>query len=131
MQQISLTANELEIMNVLWENQRPLSRSEIIQLSPNRSWKANSIHILLNKLMEKKAITVDGFVKTGKNYGRTFIPLISHDDYFLSQLEKDARHLNKSSKGFLAVFASLLGNETIDEDTLAELETMIENKKKG
>ena len=66
MSTLSLTNNELEIMELMWKMKRPLSRTEIIDLSPDRSWSANSIHILLNKLLEKEAIEVSGFVKTNK-----------------------------------------------------------------
>ena len=63
MSTLSLTNNELEIMELMWKMKRPLSRTEIIDLSPDRSWSASSIHILLNKLLEKEAIEVSGFVK--------------------------------------------------------------------
>jgi len=62
---IALTKNEQEIMDLLWKENKPLSRSDIINLSTERSWKASSIHILLNQLLEKGAICVNGFVKTG------------------------------------------------------------------
>ena len=80
MSTLSLTNNELEIMELMWKMKRPLSRTEIIDLSPDRSWSASSIHILLNKLLEKEAIEVSGFVKTNKNYGRTYSPLITQND---------------------------------------------------
>ena len=47
-----LTKSENEIMELLWKEGRPLSRSEIIELTPDRSWKPASIHILLNSKLE-------------------------------------------------------------------------------
>ncbi len=34
-----LTKNEMEVMELLWSKGRALSRSEIIELSTERSWK--------------------------------------------------------------------------------------------
>lgn len=48
-----LTKNELEIMDVLWENERPLSRGELMDLSNDKSWKNSSVHILLNSMLKK------------------------------------------------------------------------------
>ena len=48
-----LSKNEFEIMSLFWSENRPLSRSEIITLSPQKGWKERSIHILLNSLLEK------------------------------------------------------------------------------
>ena len=69
-----LTKSETEIMDLLWREDRPLSRSEIIDLTPERSWKPASIHILLNSMLDKGAIAVAGFVQSTKNYARTFSP---------------------------------------------------------
>lgn len=50
-----LTKSESEIMDLMWKEGRPLSRSEIIDLTPDRSWKPASIHILLNSMLDKGA----------------------------------------------------------------------------
>lgn len=50
---MELTKSELEIMNVIWDAKRPLTRGEILDLSVDKKWKDNSIHILLNRLLEK------------------------------------------------------------------------------
>ena len=52
MDKLTLTNNELEIMELLWTQGRPLSRTEIIELTPERSWSSKSIHIILNKLRQ-------------------------------------------------------------------------------
>ena len=36
---MELTKSELEVMNVLWQANRPLSRSEILTLSTSKTWK--------------------------------------------------------------------------------------------
>ena len=129
MQFITLTKNELEIMELMWEIKRPLSRSEIIELSPNRSWKASSIHILLNKMLEKGAIGVEGFIRTGKNYGRTYSPLITEDDYFMMQLKQSSFYTNLKSSATSKIFSALLNDKDIDDNVIEELEQMIAERK--
>ena len=67
-----LTQNELEIMDVLWEQKRPLSRGELLSLPENKTWMDSSIHILLNSLLRKGAIREAGYAKCGKTSGRVY-----------------------------------------------------------
>ena len=129
MHQISLTDNEMEIMELLWESKRPLSRAEIIEFTPNRSWSKSSIHILLNSLLGKEAIGVVGFVRTNKNFGRTYSPLISQEEYLISALKNSSCYKNNPS-ALPAVFAALLQDEEVDEEVLDELQKMIDERRK-
>ena len=79
---MDLTKSELEIMNVLWDAGRPLTRGEILELSVDKKWKDNSIHILLNRLLAKGAIAEGGFTRSGKSYGRLYEVQISGEDYY-------------------------------------------------
>ena len=79
---MELTKSELEIMNVLWDAGRPLTRGEILELSVDKKWKDNSIHILLNRLLSKGAIAEGGFTRSGKSYGRLYEPQISGEEYY-------------------------------------------------
>lgn len=77
-----LTRSELEIMDVLWAAQAPLSRSDLLERSDEKNWKDSSVHILLNGLLRKEAIREEGFVKRGKTYARTFVPTMTREEYF-------------------------------------------------
>lgn len=125
----SLTKNEQEIMNLLWLENRPLSRTEIIELSIDRSWKASSIHILLNQLLEKGAIEVDGFVKTGKNYGRTFSAAISQEEYQVNQFKNSVSYRQSKSTALVDLVSTLVQGEEIDDQTLNRLEAILEAKR--
>ena len=83
-----LSKSEQEIMDVLWAEGRPLSRAEILELSTEKSWKPSSIHILLNSLLDKQAIVVDGFSKTGSHYGRTFAPAFAEGEGMATQIKQ-------------------------------------------
>ena len=64
-ERVELTRSELEIMNVIWAAGRPLTRGEILELSVDKTWKENSVHILLNRLLAKGAIA-EGYGKLYK-----------------------------------------------------------------
>ncbi|WP_283608808.1 BlaI/MecI/CopY family transcriptional regulator [Faecalispora anaeroviscerum] len=122
---MELTKNETEIMDVLWKEGRPLSRTEIVDLSPpDKTWKDSSIHILLNSLLRKEAIREAGFIRAGKGFGRTFEPSISQEDFYAEFLSDAARKVNSTT-----FFSALFRDESITMDTLLELERMIEKKK--
>lgn len=125
-----LTESELEIMNLLWERSCALSRSEIINLLPEKSWSDSSIHIILNKLLDKGAIKVDGFVRTGKNYGRTYSAAIKQDEYALMQIKKASGAFGGAKINLQSIFSALVKDEEIDSNTISELEEILAGKKR-
>lgn len=82
-----LTKNEIEIMDVLWKEERALSRGEILSLSEEKSWMDSSVHILLNSMLKKGAIREAGFVKCGKTCGRVYEAALSCEEYYVSTFE--------------------------------------------
>lgn len=79
---MELTKSEMEIMDVFWASEEPLSRADLLERSTEKSWKDSSVHILLNGLLSKGAIEEVGFVKRSKTYGRTFSPKLTREEYF-------------------------------------------------
>ena len=82
-----LTKNEIEIMDVLWKEDRPLSRGEILSLSEDKTWMDSSVHILLNSMLKKGAIREAGFVKCGKTCGRVYEAALSCEEYYASTFD--------------------------------------------
>lgn len=120
-----LTKSENEIMDLMWKEGRPLSRSEIIELTPDRTWKPASIHILLNSMLEKKAIEVAGFVQSTKNYARTFVPSVSADAYAIMQVKSSPVF---SQDSIPSLVSSLLEDVT-DTGIIDQLEGLIDNRR--
>ena len=79
---MELTRSEMQIMDVLWASDVPLSRSDLLERSEQKSWKDSSVHILLNGLLKKGAIYEAGSVKCSKTVGRTFAPSLTREEYF-------------------------------------------------
>ena len=122
---MELTRNELEIMEVLWQAGRPITSAEIVKLSVKKTWKDSSIHILINSLLKKDAIREEGFVRTGKGYGRTFVPTDSGENYYAEYLADIA---SKTSTATL--FSALLKNSDLSKQDIEELDELLKKKKK-
>lgn len=123
------TKSELEIMTLLWGENRPLTRNEIIELTPNKSWKPTTIHVLLNSLLAKKAIEVSGISKSGvHHYSRTFVATMTQEEYAASYM--DTVLPNPNFAGIISAFA---GKRGVNDEALDELSAIIEelrNKQK-
>lgn len=118
---MELTKNEREIMDVLWEAGRALSRGEILCLAENKSWKDSSIHILLNSLLRKGAICESGFAKSGKTYGRIYLASITCEEYHASTVMENTGR-KPSLPGLLE---ALMRESEVTEQTLDELEAVV------
>ena len=120
---MELTKSEMQIMDVLWANEEPLSRSDILERSEEKSWKDSSVHILLNGLLSKGAIREAGFVKRSKTYGRTFAPTLTREEYFATTIFS---HTHKPE--IVGLFRALLQREDITESQLEQIKKMVAEK---
>lgn len=120
-----LTKSELELMNIIWRADRPVSRNDILALAENKTWKDSSIHILLNGLLKKEAIREDGFIKCGKTYGRLFSANISREEYYAEEVFAAG-----GRESVPALLSALISREDMDIDLVDELEAILEEKRK-
>lgn len=121
---MELTKSEMEIMDVLWDADRPLSRSDLLAASEGKSWKDSSVHILLNGLLAKEAIREAGLVKRGKTFGRIFSPAMTREQYFATTIFSHRR--KPEIKG---LFQSLLSREDITAEQLDEIAQMVQERR--
>lgn len=119
-----LTKNEIEIMDVLWRENRALSRGEILSLSGEKTWMDSSIHILLNSMLKKGAICEAGFVKCGKTCGRVYDAAISCEEYYASTFDS-----TKKKPSVPKLISALIAREGIDADTIGQIEEILNNEK--
>lgn len=118
-----LTRSEMEIMDVLWNSGKPMSRSDILESSPDKSWKDSSVHILLNGLLRKRIIQEAGFVKRSKTYGRTFAPTVTREEFFAAnafayQYKPDAA----------ALVRAILSSQTLTQQQLLQIREEINSR---
>ena len=120
---MELTKSEMQIMDVLWEANTPMSRADLLSQSKDKSWKDSSVHILLNGLLEKEAIREAGFVKRSKTYGRTFVPTLTREEYFATTIFS---HRHKPQ--IVGLFAALLSREDITTEQLEQIRLLVQER---
>ena len=121
---MELTKSEMEIMDVLWASDVPLSRADLLARSEEKTWKDSSVHILLNGLLTKGAIREAGVVKRSKTYGRTFAPTLTREEYFATTIFS---HRHKPE--IIGLFAALLQREDIIPEQLAQIAELVEKRR--
>lgn len=121
---MELTRSEMEIMDVMWETGIPMSRSDLLSHSEEKSWKDSSVHILLNGLLQKGAIQEAGLVKRIKTYGRVFSPTMTREEYFANTIFS---HRHKPQ--IVGLFTALLQREDISSADLDALEALLQKKR--
>lgn len=120
---MQLTKSEMEIMDVLWGENAPLSRSDLLARGEEKSWKDSSVHILLNGLLQKGAIKEAGFVKRSKTYGRTFAPTLTREEYFATTIFS-----HRYKPDIVGLFRALLKREDITAQQMEEISKLIADR---
>ena len=122
---MELSRSEMEIMDVLWDSETPLSRSDLLMASTDKTWKDSSVHILLNGLLAKGAIREDGLVKRGKTFGRTFCPRMTREEYFAETIFS-----HRCKPGLIPLMQALLSREDITPDQLEAIASLVDARRK-
>ena len=79
---MKLSPKEIEIMDVLWTHDDPMTVNEIIAASPeNRTWSLKSINSMLPKLLNKGAVKVSHLSKTATLPARAYVPALTYEQY--------------------------------------------------
>ena len=121
---MELTKSELEIMDVLWNEAVPMSRSDLLAREEEKSWRDSSVHILLNGLLQKGVIREDGFVRRSKTYGRTFVPTLTREQYYILHAFS---HRNQPDP--VGMFTAMLERPEVDADTMAKLQSVLDSRR--
>ena len=126
MKDINLTMRENMIMEILWNNSRPMTVSEIIPLAKNTS--SHTVHALLNSLMDKGLVKVVGSVKLVKVPCRLYETTISKADFAVM---KSDEVFGSSKKIYVYDFMTCLVKRKKDhkEEIVRELEDFIRDYK--
>lgn len=118
----TLSPRQLQVMEILWEAKEGMTASAIVKSSPDLQ--INTVQASLRSLVAKKYVQVGDIVYSGTVLSRSYIPLVSREEY----LEMSCRQLSRLS-GHSLVFANFIQAEK-NEALLDELEEMIQQRKK-
>ena len=119
-----LPDSELEMMMIIWDAGRPMSRNEIEeQLPGERQLSATTILSFLSRLQEKRFVQVR---KEGRN--NVYEPLVRKEDYLKQESRSIWKRLYQNSVGnFMAALGQ--GDELTDQD-LDELQEFLDRRRK-
>lgn len=81
---MQISSNEFKIMQLLWDEGRPLTRAEILKGTEGRNWNPASIHLILNSMISKGILKI---TDEEKKYGRTYEASFGYDEYVRGQLQ--------------------------------------------
>jgi len=124
-----LTNSEEDLMEIFWERKEPLTSVEISEISADRSWNRNYVHMMLRSLLKKGMITVCGSVQYGTQYARQFIPSLTKEQYAAKLVM--SKGIKKNA--IAAVTVAMVNEADEDgEELIQQLEEIIgELKSKG
>lgn len=119
-----LPDSELEIMMIIWDLNKPVTRMEIEEkLGGERKLSPTTILSFLSRLQEKGFLKVQ---KSGKN--NVYLAMIEREDYMRTESRNILKRLyQNSAKNFLA---ALYDGDSLTEEELEELEDYISKKRK-
>lgn len=122
---LQLSHNEYLMMELLWREGRPLSRSELLKGTTGRNWNPSSIHLILNSMLSKGVIKI---TDEEKKYGRTYEAVITQEDYMLQCVENGMPGKSNEER-LLGVVAALVKKSGISEEDIVALEEILEKKR--
>jgi predicted transcriptional regulator len=113
MMQVKISDGELEIMRILWREERPMKASEMAaELEQTRGWTRSTTNTMVIRLRDRSVI------EPVERYGvARYIPLVTEDQYVLSE-EKAA--LNRFGSG-KALALAMVRNGDLTEEDIADL----------
>lgn len=123
---MKFTDSEMQIMELFWASEKPLSSPDILKLSPpDKMWKDNSIFIMIQTLQKKGAIKEIGAIKGEKGkYLRLFEPTLSRQEYYSKQFLGSIE-----AKDIPVLFSALIKDADLSKETINELESILRQKK--
>ena len=123
------TVSELSILRLLWEEKIALSSAEILERLPELNLFSTSIYTILDGMVGKGVLKVDGKIRRGKRFARTFVPTMSQEDFAAMQVVKLTPNVPKFDR-LVGVFTALVKHDGIDEETLSSLEDFLQKQRK-
>ncbi|MEG0176479.1 BlaI/MecI/CopY family transcriptional regulator [Anaerorhabdus sp.] len=117
-----LPESELEIMNILWQQGKPLKTSEIAEFCQDNNWTMSTIQALLARLYERNFVIL-------KKEGRLklYEPLVKEEDYKSCETEWFMTKVHNNSVKSLVT--SLIDLTKLSKSDIDELEEIL--KKAG
>jgi len=121
---IKITEAQWSIMELLWENDSPMTVSQICRTLEEEKgivWKANTVNTQLTRLEEH------GVVAHGDNTPKAFYPLVDRDT---CRRQEERSFLDKMYQGSVKMMiASFIKDEKLSAEELEEIRQLMDAEK--
>lgn len=121
METVNITAAEMEIMQVVWSAEGPVTSNEIMAHLPGK--KITTIVTLAGRLIEKGVLTSE---KVGRSHAHQYSAKISEEEYKRIQTQNFLSTVHKGSARSL--LSALFDGEGLSAADLEELRDYIREK---
>lgn len=125
-----ITINEYNVLLAIWKAGRPLSAQEIVENIEDKTFKDRTIHSILNALLEKGLIYVDGQRLSSRIYCRLFNTSVSFEQFQSQQIMDSPVYRKDKAQVLPGILSALVEDQDIGADTLDQLEALLEERKK-
>ncbi|MEF3306273.1 BlaI/MecI/CopY family transcriptional regulator [Paenibacillus sp. GYB003] len=118
-----LSDTEMELMEVIWECDPPVTSTELLRIFSGRGkeWKAQTISTFLSRLVEKGVLEATRHGRTNK-----YVPLLSPKEYKLAETQHVLDGLYQGSVKNL--IAALYDGDKLSDEDIAELKQWFSGK---
>lgn len=120
-----LTKSEKQIMNLLWSVDRPLSCSEIVEMSDDKTWKDSYVHSLIKSLMKKGVVEIESFELISRSYARKFSPKLSKEAFLIRE------YLAENPANSMLKLFQTYADSSDDAQEMKDIEAVIKKWKKA
>ena len=126
-----LSYTEWVVMETLWEADRPLTNPEIYELSGKEGWQGTrTVNAITKRLAKRGTIKEGNVVKKAKAFAQEYVPTITAEEYLERQITESKKFQNHPDEVILTLFPVMINKQKIDNETLLELENIIQEYKK-
>ena len=112
-------------MDLLWSVNEPLSCTEIVEMSGEKTWKDSYVHSLIKSLMKKDMVEIAAFELISRSYARKFMPKLNKEQYCLREYLAES-----PENSFLKLFTAYAENYD-DAEEMKQIEAVIKQWKKS
>lgn len=115
-----ISDSEWEIMKIIWQNDSITSTKIINELQEKTNWKSSTIKTLINRLLNKEAIS---FTKKGKEY--YYFSIVSEEECIK---EESKSFLSKVFNGSLnSMVVNFVKSQKLTKTEIDELKSILDN----
>ncbi len=125
-----INPRELEILNILWNSEEPMTSSQIVNVGDMLS--QSTVQTVLRKLLKAKLVEVTGVTYSGNVLSRTYKPSEASRDVILQKFVDDYNGFRNiiSKETLVAAMLDTDGSEKERASEIANLKNMLKEYEK-